>query len=166
MHLKNFKYQEQTMKEFTNMCERLEYAISNSPSREQTNKGLSNKNESRGNKKIRRNNSNNKNGEKKFYCLFHGKNSTHDTNDCWTLKQQAEEHKRSRSGNRENKCNNKKKATIQTRKRSTRLCNSQRNAMNKDTNKELKNFENLLVSDKESKWKAGSGMAKSLIIMR
>ena len=42
MNLQNFKVQEHTIKEFTEMCKRLESAFSESPSTEQTNKGSSN----------------------------------------------------------------------------------------------------------------------------
>ena len=44
MHLQNFKVQEHTIKEFTEMCERFKSTLSDSPSSKQTNKGLSNKN--------------------------------------------------------------------------------------------------------------------------
>ena len=72
------------------------------------------KNESRGNKKRRCNNSDKNDGEKKFYCLLHSKNSTHNTNNCQTFKQQTEERNKGRGGNRNNR-NNKKRATIQTK---------------------------------------------------
>ena len=103
MYLQNFKVQEHTIKEFTKMCERLESVLSDLPSRKQTNEGSSNKKESRRNKKHRRNNSNKNDREKKFYCLLHGKKSTHNTNDCQNLKQQAEELKRGRGGNYDDK---------------------------------------------------------------
>ena len=109
MHLQNFTVQEHTIKEFTEMCERLESALSDSPSSEQTNKGSSNKNKSCGNKKPRFNNSDKNDREKKFYCFLQCKNFTHGTNDCQTLKHQAEERKKGRGGNCDDKHNNNKK---------------------------------------------------------
>ena len=82
---------------------------------------------------------------------MHGKNSTHDTNNCQTLKQLAEERKRSNGGNRNDKRNNKKKGYNPNKEEVHALVQFSKNTMNKDTNNELKNFENLLVSDKESK---------------
>ena len=48
MHLQNFKVKEHTIKEFTEMRERLKSALSDLPSTKQTNKGSSHKNESCG----------------------------------------------------------------------------------------------------------------------
>ena len=52
MHLQKFKVREHTIKEIINICERLESTFSDLPSRKQTNKGLSDKNKYRGNKKL------------------------------------------------------------------------------------------------------------------
>ena len=75
MHLQKCKVQEQAIKAFKKMCERLESAFSDSPSSKQANNGLSNKNESCRNKKRccnnNNNNNNNNNREKNFYCLLH-----------------------------------------------------------------------------------------------
>ena len=113
MHLQSFKVQEHTIKEFTNMCERIKSVLSDSPSNKRTNKGSSHKNKSRGKRKRGRHNTSNRNdGEKKFYCLLHGKKPMHNTNDCETLKRQTEEQKKARNGNRDDKRNNKKRGNV------------------------------------------------------
>ena len=67
LHLQNFNVQEHTIKEFSEMCERLESAFRDSPSSKPSNKGSSDKNESCGNKKRHRNNNSDRNnGEKNF----------------------------------------------------------------------------------------------------
>ena len=48
MHLQKFKVQEHTIKEFTELCERLESALNDLPSSKQTNRGSFNKNKSVG----------------------------------------------------------------------------------------------------------------------
>ena len=135
MHLQNFKVQKHTINEFTEMCDRFESALSDLSSSKRTNKGSSNKNKSRGNKKRCCNNSNKNNRENKLYCLLYGKNSTHDTNDCQTLKHQAEERKRSRGGNCDNKRNNKKKGYNLNKEEVHTLVQFTKNTINKDTNK-------------------------------
>ena len=105
-------------------------------------------------------------GAKKIFCLLHGKNATHDTNDCRTLKRQAEEQKKSRGNNRDDKHNSKKKGYNPNKEEVNMLVQFAKNAMKKDTNKELKKFESISVSDKSSEWKTGSGAAKILIILQ
>ena len=82
--------QEHTIKEFTKMCERLESAFSDLPSSKRVNKGFPNP-------KGTRNVDATTATKKKFYCLLHSKNSTHNTKDCQTLNQQAEEIKITKS---------------------------------------------------------------------
>ena len=151
MHLQNFKLQEHTIKDFTEMCERLKSVLSDLPSTEGTNKGFSNKNKSCGNKKHRCNNSDKNNRENEIYCLLHGKNYTYNTNDCQTLKQQAEERKKGHGCNRNDKCNSKKKGDNLNKEEVYTLVQFAKKAMNKETNKELKKVKNLLVSNEESK---------------
>ena len=133
MHLQNFKVQEHTIKEFTKMCERLESALIDSPSTKRTNKGLSHKNEFRGNQKHCHHNINNKNdGEKKLYCLLHGNNPTHNTNDCQTLKRQTKEQKKARNGNCNDKRNNKKKGYVPNKEEVHALVQFAKNSMKQE----------------------------------
>ena len=53
------------------------------------------------NKKLHRNNNNNK--DKKYFCMLHGHNPAHTTKQCRTLKKEAEKHKKGRkNGNCKN----------------------------------------------------------------
>ena len=89
MVLQGFNTLEHTTEEFVEFCERLEfskdfYVCPNSGQKATTKTGASNTDS----KQSAANNS--KKRKQGFYCLYHGDNSTHDTNDCKVLKAHAE----------------------------------------------------------------------------
>ena len=89
MQVQNFKPTARTLRDFQDFCERLESAL-DKPVTEQTSKKTSG--QEKGNKKRRRNNNNK---DKKHFCMLHGKNPTHSTKQCRTLKKEAESIKNS-----------------------------------------------------------------------
>ena len=126
MHLQNFKVQEHTIKEFTNMCERLEPTLSDLPSTEQTNKGSSNKNKSRMNKKRRCNNSNKNKGKIKSTVSCMARIPPTTLTIVKLLSSKLRSTKRGAVATAMTSATTRKRATIQTRKRSTRSYNFQR----------------------------------------
>ena len=104
MVLQGFNVADHTMDEFIEFCERLEFGESifdtthNKKSRQMTHtqKGKNGTNSTRNEGKFNYNNNYNSNknqGNKRktsHYCLYHGSNTTHNTDDCKVLKAQAE----------------------------------------------------------------------------
>ena len=147
------------------MCERQESALSDSPSTERTNKGSSNKNNSCGNKKRCHNN---KDEQKSLYCLLYGKNSTHNTNDCQNLKKDTkikQEGQQWQQWQPQQQPQWQEKGYKPNKEEVHILVQFSKQAMKNKANKELNNFENVSVSDDESKWKSGSEWLKSMIIL-
>ena len=64
---------------------------------------------------------------------------------------QAEEQKKARGGNRDDKRDNKNRGYSPNKEEVHALVQFAKNAMKQSSNEDLKKFENLLVSDEESK---------------
>ena len=93
MIIQGFDPLEHTMSEFVEFCERLERteqfsATSNTPP--------NSNNHGNGNKKRRRQSTGNgsQTSSKSFYCLLHGQNATHTTEQCKTIKKMAQDKKK------------------------------------------------------------------------
>ena len=91
MQNQNFKPAVGTLCEFQDFCERLESTLEDSGADPKP-KQVSNK--EKGNKKCRQNSPHKEN--KKHYCMLHGQNSTHTTEQCQTLKRRPKNTKRPR----------------------------------------------------------------------
>ena len=89
MQVQNFEPQAGTLREFQDFCERLEAAL-DEPSADPKPKQTSDK--EKGSKKRRRKSNDEEKG--KHYCMLHGQNPTHTTEQCRTLKKEAEKHKK------------------------------------------------------------------------
>ena len=96
MQIQNFVPTAGTLLNFQDFCERLEAALEETPADPQP-KQVSEK--GKGNKKRRRNqNDDNKN---KHFCMLHGHNPTHSTEQCRTLKKEDDKFKKGReNGNK------------------------------------------------------------------
>ena len=96
MQVQNLEPTAGTLGNFRDFCERLESALDDHPADNKSNKTYG---QERGNKKRYWNNSNNKG--KRYYCIFHGHNPMHSTEQYRTLKKEAEKHKQGcKNGNR------------------------------------------------------------------
>ena len=104
MILQGFDPLEKSMKEFIDFCERLERTKDLSPSTAD-NQQVQTSKEGKSKKKAwtERNKSSDK-----YYCHFHGKNRTHGSEDCNTLKKMTEDKK---SGSEKKKSKGEKKYT-------------------------------------------------------
>ena len=91
MQVQNFVPTAGTLRKFQDFCERLEAALEETPADPQP-KQVSEK--SKGNKKRCRNQ--NDEGKGKHFCMLHGQNSTHSTEQCRTLKKEANKFKKGR----------------------------------------------------------------------
>ena len=98
MQVQNFEPTAGTLREFQDFCERLESALDEySVAQDKTSKKPSG--HEKGKKKRRQNT----NDEDLKFCMMHGKNPTHTTKQCRTLKREVEKQKKSRENNGENK---------------------------------------------------------------
>ena len=101
MHLHGFEPQEGTIKDSVKLCERLESSLEDTESKPHKKTGSSN--EEKDKKKSENDRSNGKkkrpcgngkgNKDKPFFCLIHGKNSSHNSDQCCTLQKDAEKYK-------------------------------------------------------------------------
>ena len=93
MVMHNFNTVENSMADFIEFCERLEFTenMYNSTHKSQR---ANTKNGNNGSTSTKKDGKSNKSGHKRktgnFNCLYHGPNSTHNTDDCKVLKAQAE----------------------------------------------------------------------------
>ena len=99
MRLQGFKPLESTIKEFVEFCERLE-STEDMPTKQGSEE--SGNSDSRGRNKRARTTENKKRGrsddtaDDKFHCMLHGKNPTHDTANCRSLKKHVEKVRKDR----------------------------------------------------------------------
>ena len=99
MRLQGFKPLESTIKEFVEFCERLELT-EDMPTKQGSEE--SGNSDSRGRNKRARTTENKKRGrsddtaDDKFHCMLHGKNPTHDTANCRSLKKHVEKVRKDR----------------------------------------------------------------------
>ena len=162
MQVHNFRLTSGTLREFQDFWRRLEATLEDSHANNNSNKASV---QDKGHKKHRCNNNNNK-GIQQHYSMLHGHNQAHSTNQCRTLKKETEKVKKfAEIGNRKNKkCNyNPTKEEIHvlakfSKEKLKMQCNN--------VDKELKNFENVPVSDNgNNEWKTGPGLAKSVNVL-
>ena len=108
MYLHGFEPQEGNIKSFTTFCKRLESSLDEPPLKKQgssdnkTNKKNNDNNRSNGKKKRRRGTGKGDgkgDDNKQFLCLIHGKNTSHNSDQCRTLQKDAEKHKDERKKN-------------------------------------------------------------------
>ena len=142
MQVQNFVPTAGTLREFQDFCERLEAALEETPADPQP-KQVSEK--GKGNKKRRCNQ--NDEGKGKHFCMLHGQNSTHSTEQCRTLKKEADKFKKGReNGDKsKNRCE-----YVPSKEEIHALAAFAKEQMAKEVSKvdeELKNFENMSVSD-------------------
>ena len=144
MQVQNFEPTAGTLREFQDFCERLEIALDDNgadPKPKQTAE------KEKGNKKRRRNNRNDE--DSKHYCMLHGHNPTHTTEQCRTLKKEAEKHKK---GSENGEKGRKKRNYNPSKEEIHALAAYAKQAMKKEydnVTEELKTFENMSVSSNE-----------------
>ena len=89
MQVQNFKPTARTMHDFQDFCNRLESVLKDPTVDNKSNKTSI---QEKGNKKCCQNNRNNKDNE--YYFMLHGHNPTYSTEQCRTLKKEAEKRKK------------------------------------------------------------------------
>ena len=92
MVLQGFNTLERTMEDFIEFCERLEFSesIYDSSHSHTGQKARAKSGDEKSDSKVSAEKGHSKKRKTQFYCLYHGENTTHDTNDCKVLKAQAE----------------------------------------------------------------------------
>ena len=107
LHFTNFDIESHTLKEFIEAVERIEVYENNADGKQDASD--KNNGKAKTNGKRRRNNTNGKNGKTEndrdgtnvpngeYYCMLHGKNSTHNTEQCKSLKFQIKKQKEATS---------------------------------------------------------------------
>ena len=152
MHLHGFEPQEGNIKSFATFCERLESSLDEpalkkqGSSNNETNKKTTDNDSSNGKKKRRRGTGKG-NGkgddDKPFFCLIHGKNTSHNSDQCRTLQKDAEKHKddRKKNGAKNQRAHkNELHAIVEFAKQ------AMNSAKKTDTTEELNNFDDLSIS--------------------
>ena len=145
-----------TLREFQDFCERLEIALDDNGADPKPKQAAE---KEKGNKKHRRNNRNDE--DSKHYCMLHGHNPTHTTEQCRTLKKEAEKHKK---GSENGEKGRKKRNYNPSKEEIHALAAYAKQAMKKEydnVTEELKTFENMSVSSNEDPWKMGPGVNNS-----
>ena len=148
MRLQAFEPYTKTVREFVKFCERLEAVFPVGENKKPAGNEQDRKPEDRTNgRKRRRDNKNS--GKDGYWCLLHGKNSLHDTNDCKALKADAKKRLNAKTG-KDNNGKNKNVRFATTDEEIHTLVEYVKRNMAKDvakTEAELHNFESLSVSD-------------------
>ena len=139
------------IKDFTDFCERLERTIDDNKVLPEKKKKQVNFKDCLGEKpKICKGGRTN---NIKFYCLLHGPNRSHNSDDCTHLKRDAEKHKKSKDykGKRVPKKVNRYGEEVHTLLEfATKVMNDAKVEKRRKTKHELNNFEHLKVSDSET----------------
>ena len=146
MQVQNFEPTAGTLREFQDFCERLESALDEYPNGEKDETSKKPSGQEKGKKKRRRNT----NDEDLKFCMMHGKNPTHTTEQCRTLKREVDKQKKSRENNGEKKSS--KRGYHPTQEEIHVLATFARVALkreNSEVDEELANFKNMPVSGDE-----------------
>ena len=145
MQVQIFEPTARTLRDFQDFCKRLESALDDPPVDNKSNKTSG---QEKGNKERHQNNHSNK--DKKHFCMLHGHNPTHSTEQCRTLKKEAKKHKKGRENG---DWKNTKHTYNPSKDEIHMLAAFTKEAMAKEyknVNKELENFKNMSMSSKKA----------------
>ena len=118
MVLQGFNTLERTIEDFIEFCERLEFSKSIYDSSHSHNgqKACAKNGNEKSDSKVSAEKGHNRKRKAQYYCLYHGDNTTHDTNDCKVLKAQAEKMAAAHSNLNKGKYSKKRNKTEETKK--------------------------------------------------
>ncbi len=138
-----------TIKEFTEFCERLERTVEEVAEKIPKKKEFSGKYRDRLDVKagIHKGKGTHKS---KYFCLIHGPNQSHDSNDCKHLKREAEKQKKNAGNKFPKKIDHFGEEIHTLLKFATQAMKEQKAEKKRKTENELNNFERLSVSDSEN----------------